>query len=81
MSTLNLKPHVAKPNGMGQMVLIRSQPYARLKVGEDPPVFIQGGKYYGEGGPMLEDDELPPWLDDEIARMRPGARQEVGLKA
>jgi hypothetical protein len=60
--------------------MVRSQPYTRLNAGEGPPVFIQAGQFFSEGGPVLKPDEVPDWLDEEIARMTPGARQEVGLK-
>lgn len=85
--TLNLgKIHeFTKSNDGGPLVLSRLDPVVRLskreKDSEDTTyVFIQHGEFYTEDTKVIPKDSLPPWLDQEIARMTPAARAECGLK-
>jgi hypothetical protein len=81
---LSLKVHTfAKATDGGHEVLSQISPYAvlsRQTEGGSIRVFIQGGAFYHEGGPAYKESELPPWLHEEIAKMTPKARAEVGLK-
>lgn len=78
--TFSLKTHLKKTSKSGDTVLVRQQPYARLNCGEGPPVFVQHGQPYAEGGEHLTEGKLPDWYWDELAKMTPEARREVGLK-
>jgi len=74
----------AKITDGGPLVLTRVRPCTRItrrEEGVDPIyVFIQGGTYYSEDGKVIPTGMLPAWLDDEIAKMTPAARKEVGLQ-
>lgn len=65
--------------GTMQVALTGVNPYVRLKSGRDvPPLFIQGGKVYSEGGPEIPLDELPEWFWTELDKMTPRAKAECG---
>lgn len=67
------------PGTTHEMRLIATNPYVRI-MGQDwpAPVYVQGGKFYGEGGPEL--DALPAGLEAELDKLSPAVRAEVGLK-
>jgi hypothetical protein len=73
----SLKTHVPKRNDP-EGKIGRYTPYVRINSSEGPPLFIQGGKFYSEGGEMVKD--LPDWVDDEVAKMSPTAKRECGLE-
>lgn len=77
---LSLKVHHhERVPGTQESRLTRLTPYLRLSHKEDPPVYIQGGAVYSEGGPALE--TLPDWFHAELAKLSPAALQEVGWKS
>lgn len=79
--TFSLQTHIEKASKGGDSVIVRSQPYARLNRQDESPIYIQNGCFYfagGEGPIKLSD--LPDWAGDELAKMTPEARREVGLK-
>lgn len=53
---------VDEGTGQKYTVLVKNNPYLRLNSGDGPPIFIQGGKAYAEGGDEYELDDLPPWF-------------------
>ena len=55
-------------------------PLVRLCKGTDPPLFIQEGKVYAEGGDEILKDQLPDWFHDEVAKMTLQARLEIGYR-
>lgn len=63
----------------GKAVLTRQRPYVRVFAESGPPVFIQGGQFYTEGGQEIPEAELPDWVWDEIGRMSETAKQEAGI--
>jgi len=73
----SLKTHIPK-RGDAEGKIARYQPYVRINHVDGPPLFIQGGKYYSEGGELIKD--LPDWVDDEVAKMSPTAKRECGLE-
>ena len=81
MAELSLKVHDYKrKKGSNQAVLLRITPYVRIRSGmDDPPVFIQGGKFFAEGGEEFDKDELPDWVPAEISKMSDSAKREAGL--
>jgi hypothetical protein len=56
--------------------LVRTNHYIRICAGGGPPVYVQGGRCYGEGGPEI--DVLPDWFAGEMAKVSAKARTEVG---
>jgi hypothetical protein len=64
--------------GTSEVRLIRTQPYVRLTHENWPPIFIQGGQFYYQGGPPVT--PLPEWVAEEVARLSPACRAEVGLE-
>jgi hypothetical protein len=81
---LNLNVHeFSKPADGSRPTLTRVTPYICLSrglpEGGSTRVFIQGGAFYHEGGKEYKRHELPPWLNEELARLTPTALREVGL--
>lgn len=76
---LTLRPHDVRTDSNGTRVSVTTSHYVRLFSGAGPPVFVQHGKFFCEGGPELKDHELPDWLDDELAKLSEAVRREVGL--
>lgn len=76
---LSLRPHDVRTTGDGTRIGVTVSPYVRLAKGQDPPVFVQGGKFFCEGGPELKKGELPPWLEEELAKLSEATRRDVGL--
>ena len=83
MLSLNLKVHEYKRiNDGSRATLERVNPYILLTKATDvgsTRVFIQGGAFFHEKGEEYTKEELPPWLNEEIAKMSVAARKEVGL--
>lgn len=79
---LNLNPHefAVDPNTL-QPVMTRVQSYIRLREGTDPPMFLQAGKVYSEGGQLIPREKWPGWLQDAILQMTPPALEECGFTA
>jgi len=60
--------------------LVRVHPYLRLRgPAESPPVFLQDGKVYDEGGGLVEPP--PKWVREQVKALTPAARQAVGWGA
>lgn len=74
--SFTLRPHEVKTRG-GQPILVRDRPYLRLRAGDDPPIFIQGGKFYYENG--QEVSEVPDWVMEKLKEVQPKVREQVGL--
>lgn len=77
---LNLQVHrYARMPGTNETRLVSSNPYLRLNAGplESPPLFVQQGRVYSEGGELIKD--LPEWFWEEARKCSPEARREVGL--
>lgn len=77
--SLNLQPHTFRKAKGGGQVLTRTVPYIRLRVGEEPPIFIQGGKFFYEGGSALAEKDIPKWVAGELKKISEQAKREVGL--
>jgi len=78
--TLSLQTHIVKKNDNGEPVVVRSSPYIRLNAEGESPIYIQNGGFYFAGGQSVKFADLPDWAGDEIAKMTPEAKREVGLK-
>jgi hypothetical protein len=79
--TFSLRTHVPKRGKTGEAVIARVSPYVRLRKADEATIFIQGGSFYydKEGGEAIKVIDLPEWVGDELAKMTPQARREVGL--
>lgn len=50
--------------------IVKRRPTIRLRSGyENPPIFIQEGQAYDEGGGIVSDANLPSWFFDEIKKV------------
>jgi hypothetical protein len=69
----------AVPGQPGEIRLIRTRNYMRLRGGtiEDPPLFVQDGVVYAEGGDVIT--ELPEWFWPAARRCTAEARAVVHL--
>ena len=76
------KVHIEKEDiQTGRTVLISSAPYSRyIKEGETP-VIVQRGKFYTDGGDLISEKDLPPWVRKQIGRMSERGRAKVGLES
>lgn len=78
---LDLNPHQYTVNPeTSQPTLIRVTPYVRLREHDGPPLFLQGGQVYSEGGPLIPREEWPEWLPSAIARLNNVGLEESGFK-
>lgn len=71
--------HYEKIPGSQQSRLVRVTPYVRITRDSHPPLYVQGGGVYGEGGQRVE--TLPAWFDEEMARLSPQMREQVGWRS
>jgi hypothetical protein len=78
--SLNLSPHeVAVNPDTNQPTLVKITPYVRLRDADDPPMFLQQGKVYSEGGQLIPQSKWPAWLEDAILQLTPLAQEEAGF--
>jgi hypothetical protein len=49
-----------------------------LKAENEPPIFIQGGQLFSEGGPLV--DDVPEWFWVEARKLTPEAKKVCGLE-
>lgn len=64
------------PGTQLEVRLIRTDPYVRVCAGGGPPLFIQGGQVYAEGGPTV--DQFPEWFEGEVAKIAAPVLASVG---
>jgi hypothetical protein len=78
---LSLNPHEFSTHPeTGVPILVRTTPYTRVSRDRGPPLFLQRGQVYSEGGNKpIPEEEWPAWLPDEIRRLTPAAQEEVGF--
>ena len=73
---LSLRPHsLVKRQGL--VVTGQANPYVCLRSEGGPPVFIQGGHFFWEGGDLC--DEVPDWALEACKKLTKEVRKEVGL--
>lgn len=66
--------------GTQEMRLMKVSPVVRICKGTDPPLFIQEGKVYAEGGDEIPKEKLPGWFHDQVKLMTVQARSEIGYR-
>jgi len=67
-----------KVPGTDQTRLVKTNPYVRLGRKDHPPIYVQGGQVYGEGGGPIE--PIPDWFGPEMERLSPKVRDEIGWR-
>lgn len=70
---------VDEGTGQKYTVLVKNNPYLRLNSGDGPPIFVQGGKAYSEGGDEYELGDLPPWFMVLAAGVGETVAEQCGL--
>lgn len=77
MSLPTIVQEFAADAGGGKRRLIAEHHYVRLRgPAADPPVFLQAGKVYDEGGGVI--DPAPKWVREAVKGLTPTIRQAVG---
>ena len=79
---LSLKVHhYQRIPGTTMVRLQKVTPYIRLCEGAGPPIYLQDGQAWSEGGAdPLDVATLPEWFRTGLARLTPAARAEVGWR-
>lgn len=81
MPFLNLKTHEVTVNkSTGEAIGVRVTPYIRLCDGDGPPIFLQNGSYFYEGGEEVPKDQHPDWLEELQDKVGPEALKAAGFK-
>jgi len=76
--TLTAVHETARDPNTGLDRVTRENPYVRLKQGEFPPLYIQGGNVYDESGNPQKN--LPDWFMEELAKAEPAQLARAGWK-
>jgi hypothetical protein len=76
--TLTQVHETAKDPNTGLDRITRENPYVRLKQGEFPPLYIQGGQVYDESGTVQK--TMPAWFMEEIEKANPAQLARAGWK-
>jgi hypothetical protein len=80
--SLTLSPHVLqKAPGTRFDRIVKVIPYIRICSKEGPPIFLQRGKAYSEGGGEIKKSDYPDWFYDQLKTLSPNALQECGWEA
>lgn len=74
--TLRVHDYRVMP-GTNQARLLSMKPYINVKAGNGPPIFIQGGKLWAEGGEEIKNP--PEWFWDEIKKIDPERLKAIGF--
>jgi hypothetical protein len=80
MAGLRLKTHDVDVNRSGEAVATRVTPYIRLCEGVGPPIFLQGGGYFYEGGEEVPTKDRPEWLSKLQGACSKEALEACGFK-
>ena len=83
--TFTLSPHEHKQkagdkfNAGERHRSLQVRHYVRIQLEGSPPVFIQDGKYFWEGGEVIKPKDMPKGIQVEVDNMTEQARRDVGL--
>jgi hypothetical protein len=64
----------------GREFLVRTNPYSRLVKKDEPVYVLQDGCVYGQGGSMVEPEDVPEWVWNTIEAMDPTVRGELKMR-
>lgn len=62
-----------------QMIVQRTQPYTRLVQQGEPPVIVQGGNFYSDGGDRMPLSSVPDWALKQLSNRNKKSNASVGL--
>ncbi len=60
--------------------LVKTNHYVRIGSDQGPPIYIQGGEIYSEGGPLLDEKDIPDWFWPEVNKLNDHALRAVKFK-
>lgn len=66
------------PGHPEQLRLVATNHYARITVGGQPPLYIQNGRFWSEGGDELT--PVPAWAWKEAAKLSKDMQREIRLR-
>lgn len=69
-----------KRPGTDHLIVTRVNPYIRFVQEGHPPVIIQKGRFYSDGGQPIDREQLPDWVEKRVKGLSPEAKAKVGLK-
>lgn len=67
-------------NHEGREVLARVTPYVRLVKKDEPVYILQDGCVYGQGGGMIEPEDVPEWVWLQLEGMTAEVRGELKMR-
>jgi hypothetical protein len=70
---------IDEASGQKYTVQTVNNPYTRLNSGDGPPIFVQSGRPYAEGGDEYDLEDLPPWFTEQAALVGEKAAAACGL--
>jgi hypothetical protein len=77
--TLNRVTEYAPVPGSSELKLVAERHYIRLRgSADDPPLYIQQGCVFGEGGDPIAVADLPAWFWEELAKCAPASLLAAG---
>jgi hypothetical protein len=69
-----------REEGTNRMVLVEKHPYVRLVKKGEPPVIVQDGHFYADGGPEYTKESLPSWVIPELRNRTDEGLRNIGLR-
>lgn len=66
------------PGTLEQSRVVRTHHYVRIAAEGNPPLYIQNGTVFAEGGGLV--DEIPDWFWPEVNKLTPAALHIVGYE-
>lgn len=79
MPSLSLKTHDVTVNKQGEATGTRVTPYIRLCEGDGPPIFLQNGRYFYEGGEEVPSKDMPDWVEVMQDKCSPAVLKACGF--
>ncbi len=67
-----------KPGGT-QMVITGINEYKRFMQQGETPISVQGGRFYGDEGPVIKRSDVPGWVRKVVGNMTVAALRAAGL--
>lgn len=58
--------------------ILSASPYVLL-MGRDGSIYIRAGKFWYDSGEEVPEDEVPEWVNEQVAKLGNACRAEVGL--
>lgn len=79
MAHLNLNTHKREKNpkyGFEESVPVA--PYVRFSYSDSPPIYLQNGTFFSEESGSIEEEDVPGWVWDQLAKTNPEVLKECG---